>query len=32
MLAMTLWLLMFGVDVPNWQKRTVAMQPKLVRA
>ena len=32
MLAMTLWLLVFGVDVPNWQKRTVSVQPKLVGA
>jgi hypothetical protein len=32
MLAMTVWLLIFGVDVPAWQKRTVSVQPILAGA
>jgi hypothetical protein len=32
MLALALWLLFVGVDVPNWQKRTLAMQPQLAVA
>ncbi|HEY1962338.1 MAG TPA: DUF4386 family protein, partial [Rhizomicrobium sp.] len=32
MLAVTLWLLVFGVDVPAWQKRILAVQPQLAGA
>ena len=32
MLALALWLLFAGVNVPNWQKRTAAMQPQLAGA
>jgi Domain of unknown function (DUF4386) len=32
MLAMTLWLLFVGVNVPNWQKRTLSTPPQLVGA
>jgi hypothetical protein len=29
MVSLALWLLVKGVDIPNWQKRALAMQPQL---
>jgi hypothetical protein len=32
MLVLAVWLLVFGIDVPTWQKRMLATQPQLARA